>query len=40
MAKKKAYDGERELRLDFGDVSPKQKQFLEAQTFFVCYGGA
>jgi hypothetical protein len=40
MAKKKAYDGERELRMDFGTVSPKQKQFLEATSFFVCYGGA
>lgn len=40
MAKQKKYDGEKELRLDFGTVTPKQKQFLEATSFFVCYGGA
>ncbi len=40
VAKKKAYDGEKDLRLDFGEVSKKQRQFLEADTFFVCYGGA
>jgi hypothetical protein len=40
VAKKKAYDGDRELKLDFGQVSNKQKAFLDAQTFFVCYGGA
>lgn len=40
MAKKKAYDGEKELRLDFGEVSDKQRAFLNATSFFVCYGGA
>lgn len=29
-----------ELVLDFGEVSEKQKRFLEADSFFVCYGGA
>lgn len=28
------------LTLDFGEATPKQRQFLEAKTFFVCYGGA
>lgn len=40
MAKQKRYDGTKELQLDFGEVTPKQKMFLEATTFFVCYGGA
>jgi hypothetical protein len=40
VAKKKSYDGEKDLKLDFGSVSDKQKQFLEANTFYVCYGGA
>jgi phage terminase large subunit len=40
MARKKQYDGAKELQLSFGEVSEKQKQFLEARTFFVCYGGA
>ena len=40
MAKRKRYDGQKDLRLDFGTVSEPQKRFLEASTFFVCYGGA
>lgn len=40
MAKQKRYDGSKDLQLDFGEVTPKQKMFLEATTFFVCYGGA
>ena len=40
MAKTRAWSGEKELRLDFGEVSEKQKQFLYATSFFVCYGGA
>ena len=40
MAKQKKYDGDKDLRLDFGTVSPKQQKFLEADTFYVCYGGA
>lgn len=40
MAKQKKYDGSKDLQLDFGNVTPKQKLFLEATTFFVCYGGA
>lgn len=40
MAKKKAYEEGKELRLDFGKVSAKQRKFLQAETFFVCYGGA
>lgn len=30
----------KEIVLDFGTVSEKQQQFLDANTFFVCYGGA
>lgn len=34
----KANKGQPEL--DFGEVSEKQRQFLEAKSFYVCYGGA
>lgn len=40
MAKRRAQAGDKQIALDFGTVSEKQKQFLEADTFFVCYGGA
>lgn len=40
MARKTNQKTNQELLLDFGSVSPKQKQFLEAKSFFVCYGGA
>lgn len=40
MAKKRAYKGDKDLVVDFGEVSDKQKKFLEAESFFVCYGGA
>lgn len=40
MAKKRAATENKEITLDFGTVSDKQKQFLEADSFFVCYGGA
>ena len=39
MPRKKAAD-KNEIVLDFGTVSEKQQQFLDADTFFVCYGGA
>ena len=40
MAKRRTQAGDKQIALDFGTVSEKQKQFLEAGTFFVCYGGA
>lgn len=40
MARRKRQPGQREKPLDFGTVSDKQQQFLDAKTFFVCYGGA
>lgn len=40
MAKQKAYDGKKTLTLDFGTLTPKQKEFMKAHSFFVCYGGA
>lgn len=40
MAKQKRYDGDKDLKLDFGTATPKQQEFLNASTFFVCYGGA
>lgn len=44
MAKQKKSDSGngsgKELELDFGTVSPKQQQFLNATSFYVCYGGA
>lgn len=40
MPRQRAITGEKEITLDFGQVSEKQKQFLKADTFYVCYGGA
>ena len=41
MARQRApTNGGVEKKLSFGTVSDKQKQFLEADTFFVGYGGA
>ena len=41
MAKRRTTTSQRkELALDFGTATPKQQQFLDAHTFFVCYGGA
>lgn len=40
VAKQKRNDGSKDLQLDFGTVSDKQKQFLDADTFYVCFGGA
>lgn len=43
MARKRTASGsktKKESVLDFGTVSEKQQQFLDADTFFVCYGGA
>lgn len=41
MAKKRAVTSEnKEIQLDFGTVSDKQLEFLKAETFYVCYGGA
>ena len=28
------------LTVDFGELNPKQQQFVEARSFYVCYGGA
>ncbi len=40
MPRQSAVKSDRSLKIDFGEVSEKQKQFLDADTFFVCYGGA
>lgn len=40
MPRQRAIREDREVSIDWGTVSPKQDQFLEAKTFFVCYGGA
>lgn len=40
MARQRAYTGGKEIELDFGQVSEKQQAFLDADSFFVCYGGA
>lgn len=40
MARRKTTAEKKQKPLDFGTVSDKQQQFLEAETFFVCYGGA
>lgn len=40
MAKQRASTEEKEIILDFGEVSAKQQEFLDADSFFVCYGGA
>lgn len=41
MPKKRAVSKEKQdIKLDFGEVTPKQKLFLEATTKYVCYGGA
>ena len=36
----RAIKGDRNIAIDFGTVNPKQAAFLDAKTFFVCYGGA
>ena len=28
------------MSLDFGNLTPKQLEFMKADTFYVCYGGA
>ena len=40
MPRQKADKGQKELKLDFGEVSDKQKAFLESTTTYTCYGGA
>ena len=40
MPRQKAIRGDRNIEIDFGAVNPKQAQFLDARTFYVCYGGA
>ena len=40
MAKKRVTESGKEIVLDFGPVSEKQKQFLESKTRYTCYGGA
>lgn len=40
MPRQKAAEQGKELKLDFGTVSEKQRQFLEADRPYVCYGGA
>lgn len=40
MARQRAIKGEHNVEIDFGTVNPKQAAFLDAKTFFVCYGGA
>lgn len=40
IAKQRSVDKSKEIRLDFGEVSDKQQAFLDADSFFVCYGGA
>lgn len=40
MAKQRAITGEHNIQIDFGTISDKQKEFMEADTFYVCYGGA
>lgn len=40
MARQKALTGEHNIAIDFGTISDRQKEFMEADTFYVCYGGA
>lgn len=40
MPRKRSSESGKQLILDFGKASEKQKQFLEAETTYVCYGGA
>lgn len=40
MPRQRRIQGEREVGIDWGTVNPKQNMFLDARTFFVCYGGA
>lgn len=40
MARQRGIKGEHNVSIDFGTVNPKQAAFLDAKTFFVCYGGA
>jgi len=38
--KRAVKEEKKDLTIDWGEVSPKQQEFLDADTFFVCYGGA
>lgn len=40
MPRKRVLPEKGEVTIDFGEVTPKQKLFLEANTKYVCYGGA
>lgn len=40
MARQRAATDDKSIELDFGEVTEKQQQYLDADTFFVCYGGA
>lgn len=40
MAKQRAITGEHNIQIDFGTISDKQREFMEADSFYVCYGGA
>ena len=40
MPRQRAVEQGKDLRLDFGTVSPKQAEFLASETMFTCYGGA
>lgn len=40
MARRKSSIDENGIEIDFGTVSDKQLEFLNAESFFVCYGGA
>ena len=40
MPRAKAVEAGAELKIDFGEVSEKQRQFLESTAPFTCYGGA
>ena len=40
MPRKRATKENKNIVLNFGEATPKQKLFLQAQTKYVCYGGA
>lgn len=40
MAKARAVTGDKEISIDFGEVTEKQQEFLDSKTFFTCFGGA
>ena len=40
MAYKAAKNNSGTISLDLGSLNPKQKQFCQARTRYVCYGGA